>query len=51
MIENIKDDYKNATRCVISLYYNAVNRNQLHDKEFIELYNDLGIGCALKRLK
>ncbi|MBI9066557.1 MAG: hypothetical protein JEZ09_04650 [Salinivirgaceae bacterium] len=51
MIANIKDDYKNAIKCVISLYYNISNRNQLHDKDFIELYNDLEIGCALKRLK
>lgn len=49
-IDNIKDDYKYAAKCVISLYYNRCNRTQLHEKQFIEIYNDFEIGCALKRV-
>jgi hypothetical protein len=49
--ENIKNEFKDATKCIISLYFNIEKRNFLHKNDFIEIYNDLEIGCAIKRIK
>lgn len=49
--ENLKKDYQLATRCIVSVYNNLQNRNKFHDIEFIEVFQDFGMGCALKRLR
>lgn len=48
--ENLKQEYKNAKRCMISIYFNSQFREQLHEKEFIEIFNNYEVGCAMKRL-
>lgn len=48
---NIIAEYKGATKCIISLYFDITTRNFLHENNFIEIFNDLEIGCAIKRLK
>lgn len=48
---NIKEEYKGATKCIISLYFDLSTRNFLHENNFIEIFNNLEIGCAMKRLK
>ncbi len=49
--ENLKEEFKNATRCVISLYFDVDKREYLHSKDFIEIFNNFEIGCAILRVK
>lgn len=49
-IDNIIDDYKQATKCIISLYVNRYNKLKLHEKQFIEIFNNAEIACAMKKL-
>jgi len=49
--ENLKTDFQETTRFIISIYFNNEIRNKLRNKEFIEVFNNLEIGCALKRVK
>lgn len=48
---NIKDEYKSATKCMISLYFDLTTRNFLHENNFIEIFNNLEIGCAMRKLR
>lgn len=49
--QNLKQEYKDSTKCIISLYFNLRNREYLHKINFIEVFNNLEIGCAIKRLR
>lgn len=49
--ENLKDEYKDSTKYLISMYHNLNTRKYLHGKDFIEIFNNLEIGCAIKRIK
>jgi len=49
--ENLKDEYKDATKYLISMYHNLYNRSFLHENNFIEIFNNMEIGCAIKRIK
>ncbi len=48
---NLNKDYHTATKCVVSVYSDLQNRSKFHEIEFIEIYQQYGIGCAIKRLK
>lgn len=49
--DNLKDEYKGATKYLISMYHNLTARSYLHENDFIEIFNNLEIGCAIKRVK
>jgi hypothetical protein len=49
--EHFNEQYKGATKCIISFYFNLEKRNFLHKNEFIEIYNGSELGCAIKRIK
>jgi len=48
--KKLKYIYQLTTKCIVSLYSNMKNRNVMRNIEFIEVFNDVGIGCAIKRL-
>jgi len=48
---NLKDDFKSTTKCIVSIYNDLNNRCKFHEIEFIEIYQQYGMGCAMKRLK
>lgn len=49
--DNLKGEYKNANKYLISFYHDVSKRNFLHENDFIEIFNNLDIACAIKRIK
>ncbi len=50
-INNLPADFHSATRCIVGIYNDLNNRSKFHDIEFIEVFHDFEIGCAIKRLR
>jgi len=48
---NLNDDFQSTTKCIVSVYNDLNNRSKFHEIEFIEIYQQYGMGCAIKRLK
>jgi len=48
---NLIESYQATTCCIISMYNDLSNRKKLHENDFIEVFNNLEIGCAIKRLR
>jgi len=42
---------ENVDSLIIGLYFDISKRGILHDNEFFEIFNNLKVGCAIKRVK
>ncbi|MDA3892173.1 MAG: hypothetical protein PF517_10970 [Salinivirgaceae bacterium] len=49
--KNLEESFQSSIRCIVSIYNDLSNRRNFHDIEFIEVFNDFGVGCAIKRIQ
>ncbi len=47
----LKEEFSKAKIFLISLYFDLRKREFLHENNFIEIFNNLEIGCAIKKIK
>ncbi len=48
---SLKEEFSTANVFLISLYFDLRKREFLHENNFIEIFNNLEIGCAIRKIK
>ena len=48
---NLTKNFQSTIKCIVSVYNDLHNRSKFHEFEFIEIYQQYGMGCAIKRLQ